>query len=359
MKEVKYQDFSFSAHSRNWQTARPSLCQFELTFRCGLHCRHCYTDCYNTASYASSELALKQITHILDTIFATGVLWVCFTGGDPLIRRDFLDIYAYAKAKGFIITVFSNGYSMTREIAAYFKKKPPFSIEITLNAAETQLYEAISQVPGSFKKAIFGIELIRKYGLPLVLKSQITRDNFGEFRKLERFAASVKAQFKPSINLHARLNGDAEPCAMRLPLEDFVKLNGFQIDGDEGCSGGFRKGAAEVHRLFQCAVLSGDGFQIDPQGNVFLCNLLRKPSFNALKDDLRTGLRRLLDEMRAMVFRSDSECSSCRLRGLCHSCPGKAYLETGDCEKPVPYFCRLAKDYLASKQNTISSAKNA
>ncbi|MEW6075267.1 MAG: radical SAM protein [Candidatus Omnitrophota bacterium] len=343
MKELKYRDFSLNTHSKNWEFGIPSLCQFELTFRCGLHCRHCYTDCYNTDSYAQKELSLGRIKGILDKVRALGVLWLCLTGGDPLARNDFLDIYALAKKKGFLITVFTNGYSMTKEIAAYFKKKPPFSIEITLNATEAQLFEMISQVPGSFKKTVAGIALMQEYGLPLTIKSQITRDNFQEFRKLEKFADSAKAQFKPSINLHARLNGDTAPCRLRISHEEVSQLQGSEDLLGSECGPVYQKGTSENNKLFQCAVLGGDGFQIDPHGNAFLCNLLRKPSFNVLKHDLRLGLRQLLIEMRSCVFHSNSECRTCNLRNSCQSCPGNAYLETGDCEKPLPYFCQLTK----------------
>jgi len=361
MKELTYRDFSLNAHSKNWEFGTPSLCQFELTFCCGLHCRHCYTDCYNTDSYAQKELSVGRIKGILEEVRALGVLWLCLTGGDPLVRNDFLDIYAHAKKKGFLITVFTNGYSMTKEIAAYFKKKPPFSIEITLNATKEQLYEMISRVPGSFGKTIAGITMMQEYGLPLTIKSLITRDNFREFRKLEKFADSAEAQFKPSANLHARLNGDTAPCCLRVSHEELFQLYGRQHLWGNECAPAYKEGASESNKLFQCAVLGGNGFQIDPYGNVFLCSLLRKPSFDVLKNDLPSGLAQLLDAMRNSVFHSESECRICDLRNSCQSCPGKAYLETGDCEKPVLYFCRLTKDYLASKQNTAigSVTKNA
>lgn len=361
MKELFYRDFSFNTHSKNWESSRPSVCQFELTFRCGLHCRHCYTDCYNTPSSAQKELTFKQIKGMLDTIQASGVLWLCLTGGDPLAREDFLDIYAYAKKQGFIITVFTNGYSMTEKVAEYFKKKPPFSIEITLNSAKEETYEAIAQVPHSFEKTMKGIELMRRYALPLAVKMQVTRDNLSEFLQLKNFVESIKAKFKPTISLHARLDGDTTPCRLRVSHEEFLQLRGGENLWSNECRHAYKEGASEENKLFQCAVLGGDGFQVDPHGNIFLCNLLRKSSFNVLKNDLRLGLAQLLDEMRGCVFCSDSECRTCNVRSLCQSCPGKAYLETGDYEKPVPYFCNLTKLYLASKQNNAigSFAKSA
>ena len=69
----------------------------------------------------------------MDEIHKEGCLWLTFTGGDPLVREDFLEIYSHAKKKGFIVTIFTNGQAFTKEIFDYLGKSPPFSIEITKN----------------------------------------------------------------------------------------------------------------------------------------------------------------------------------------------------------------------------------
>ncbi|GAF88367.1 unnamed protein product, partial [marine sediment metagenome] len=117
MREIQYKTFSLRTHKINWLLKRPNVCQFELTFGCNLHCKHCYTDCYNKPAYLKKELKTREVKFILDKVYKAGVIWLCFTGGDPLTRKDFLDIYSDAKDKGFIITLFTNGYSMTEEIA--------------------------------------------------------------------------------------------------------------------------------------------------------------------------------------------------------------------------------------------------
>ncbi len=133
MKEIAYKDFSLKAHRANLLLSRPSVCQFELTFRCGLHCTHCYTDCYNDPLYTVKELTTEDVARALDRIRSLGVVWLCLTGGDPLERPDFSEIYCMAKEKGFIVTVFTNACFFNEGIFAVFKKSPPFSIEVTLN----------------------------------------------------------------------------------------------------------------------------------------------------------------------------------------------------------------------------------
>src|SRR5437899_3341517 len=83
--------------------------QWELTCRCNLRCVMCYTDCFNTPDMLRQELSFREIIRIMDEIREAGCLELTFTGGEPLARRDFLDIYAHAKQEGFLVTVFTNG----------------------------------------------------------------------------------------------------------------------------------------------------------------------------------------------------------------------------------------------------------
>lgn len=346
MKEVQYRHFSLRMHKKNWRIKNPNVCQFELTFKCGLRCRHCYTDCYNRPDYIKKELNTKEIKLILDKVHQAGCIWLCFTGGDPLIRGDFLRIYSYAKDKGFIITVFTNGYSMTEQIAEYFKTRPPFVIEISLNAATKELYEKISQVKGSFEKTMNGIDLILKAKLPLKIKTQVTKDNLKEMPEIKKFIRSMGLNFHPGIDLHARLNSDLTPCNLRISHQEVLNLNGNMCLSENGCQSDKRI-PHTAHRkpnsnLFTCAIDGGDGINIDPYGSTFICNLIRKPRFNLLKVDIEYAQNKLLLLVRNRKLSTGSKCKNCNLRESCRVCPGRAYLETGDMEAPIPYYCESA-----------------
>lgn len=352
MKETQYKNFSLRTHKKNWLLKKPNVCQFELTFGCNLHCKHCYTDCYNKPAYLKKELTTKEVKFILNKVYEAGAIWVCLTGGDPLTRGDFLDIYSYAKGKGFIISIFTNGYSMTEEIARYFKKRPPFVIEMTLNAVTEDLYEKISQVKGSFNKAMKGINLMLKEELPLKIKSEITKDNLGEVPRIKKFIKGLGLKFRPSVDLHARLNGDLAPCNLRISPQEVLNLNGRVRTGCLNENNGLSE-HNELNRtngsLFHCAIGSGDGFHIDPYGNTFPCNLIRKPAFNLLKVDVECASNKLLSLVRNRKFTTDSNCNGCNLRELCQSCPGRAYLERGDMEAPVEDYCELARANFGNK----------
>lgn len=345
MEEIQYKSFSLKTHKKNWLINRPNVCQFELTFRCGLRCKHCYTDCYNKPAYLKKELNTKQIKLILDKVYNAGVIWVCFTGGDPLTRRDFLDIYTYAKKKGFIVSIFTNACSMNKKIADYLEKYPPFVIEMTLNGATKETYEKISRVKGSFEKAMRGIQLMRRAEIPLKIKTQVTRDNFPEVNKIKKFILGMGLEFKPSIDLHARLNGDLSPCDLRLSVQQVFKLNGKKKPVEDDCLLNKQPDMPKTRNkrfLFRCAAGGGDGFNVDPYGNTFACNLIRKPAFNLLRVGIKEAMHKSISLVRGRVFVTNSKCKACRLINSCRLCPGRAYVETGDMEAPVDYYCQLA-----------------
>lgn len=353
MKEIPYKTFSWSAHKKNAGSKRPSVCQFELTFKCGLHCKHCYTDCYNKPAYAQRELNLKQVKAVIDKIYDAGVLWMCFTGGDPLTRKDFLDIYTYAKKKGFIVTLFTNGYSINKKIVKELKNNPPFVIELTFNAATREIYEKISQRKGSFIKVMRGIDLMLSSGLPLKIKTKVTQDNLKDLPKTKGFIKRLGLKFRPSFGLFPRLNGDLTPCDLRLSPEEIFRLNGKKKDIEEaGCPSALdlSQKSGQTLPLFRCAIGGGDSLHVDPYGNTFACNLIREPSFDLLKFGVNEAMIKSLAWVRNRRFHTLSKCKDCPISYACTLCPGKAYLETRDMEAPIEYYCRLTQMFSAKER---------
>ena len=344
MREIEYKSFSLNTRNNYLRLNKPGLCQFELTFGCAFHCGYCFTDCYNNRRFLRNELSTEEVKFILDKVYRAGILWLCFTGGDPLVREDFLEIYSYAKGKGFIIIVFTNGSRIDDETIKYFTKLAPFAIEMTLNALDEQLFEDISGVRGSFRRVMKAVSTIVKNKLPLKIKMQVTKDNSGEFLKVKRFAKRLGVKFTPDFTLYPRLNLDKSPCDLRLDPEEIVNLCRAQTKQSKNrkCPANSVPGKAGGG-LFACTVAAGDGFSIDPYGNIFQCYLIRNRAFNLLDCDLAYAHSSSLNDFRDRVFLTNSRCGNCRLRGVCGWCPGKAHLENCDIESPIEYYCRLAK----------------
>ncbi len=298
---------------------------------------------------------------IINKMHRMGVVWLCFTGGDPLTRDDFLELYSYAKDKGFITTIFTNGYSMTPEIADYLVKRPPFVIELTLNGITQKTYEKMARVKGSYSKVMAGLEMLRKRNLPLKIKTMATRQNIEELSGIKQFLESRGLKFAPSTLLHAGLNGDITPCKLRLKPEEVIALDKMfslkSMGEDSECppthnSG--KKGLREENRLFRCAAGGSDGINVDPYGKMFMCSCLREPAISLLQarqPDIEKALFDTFPTIADRTFETSSKCRYCDIIDLCGLCPGKAYLETGSMEKPVEWFCELAAKGVEYAQN--------
>jgi MoaA/NifB/PqqE/SkfB family radical SAM enzyme len=213
--------------------------QVELTYGCNLHCVHCYTDCYNHRDFIKKERTTQEILHTLDELHELGVLWVCFTGGEIFMRKDFRSIYDHAKGKGFLITLLTNGTMFTEAIVDHLKESPPFSIEISCHGASEETFDRITQVPGSYKRFLKGIELLRSRGLPLKLKTSAMTLNKHELDKIKDFVEGLGLRFQLSRTIYPRLNGDLEPCEYRLSPDEIVELEfaeGNFDENDEACA---------------------------------------------------------------------------------------------------------------------------
>ncbi len=118
------QDFTLWAKMKE----RGALLSFdlEITARCNNACRHCYINLPAADREArSKELTLQEISSIADQAVALGALWVLISGGEPLLREDFEEIYMLLKRKGLLVSVFTNATLIRDEHIVLFKKYPP------------------------------------------------------------------------------------------------------------------------------------------------------------------------------------------------------------------------------------------
>jgi radical SAM protein with 4Fe4S-binding SPASM domain len=324
--------------------------QLELTYRCSLDCVHCYG---KAMADGKRELTTAEWKRIIDTLHREGCLWLVFTGGDPLIRDDFLQLYSYAKKKGFIITVYTNGHLLTGKIIARLVKEPPLSIEITLNGITSKTYESITQVKGSLARVVKNIRLLAKTKIKLILKSNCLKQNKHEIAGIKAWtekvlggAAENKLRFKYGPLIYPRLDGDRTPCDYQLSFEEMVEFK--RQDGDI-----WRGYQEELHRdspgpqrdgsfLYRCDSWK-QYFHINPYGRLKFCSLSDKFSVDLKTTPFKEGFYKF-SRLLGQKFKTDSKCRDCRLRPVCYFCPARAYLETGNEEAPVPYYCRLAKE---------------
>ncbi|TLY40326.1 MAG: radical SAM protein, partial [Nitrospirae bacterium] len=143
---VEYKDFSREVHERAFQSDRVIKAQMELTYRCNLHCVHCYTDPYNDRKFFPRELTLTEIKRIIDEMAELEILYLNLTGGEIFTHPNFFEIYDYAYRKGFLLMLYTNGTIFTQAIIDRLKRSPPFSIDVSCHSVNEEAFDRFTQV---------------------------------------------------------------------------------------------------------------------------------------------------------------------------------------------------------------------
>ncbi len=237
IQTVEYRDFSLKIHSRYERLDRVIKAQMELTYRCNLHCVHCYTDPYNAREFFPREMTFTEITRILDEMADLEILYLNLTGGDIFMRGDFFKIYDYAYRKGFLLMLYTNGTLFTRAIIDRLKQAPPFSIDISCHSVNEEAFDRFTQVPGSFRQFMKGMDLLRPSGLPFCFRTKAMNWNKDELPRIRRFVESFGQTVGFSTSLSPRLNGDLSSLDYRLSPGEIRILAGQEHDrADEEAS---------------------------------------------------------------------------------------------------------------------------
>jgi MoaA/NifB/PqqE/SkfB family radical SAM enzyme len=246
-----------------------------LTHRCNLTCVHCYAR-DDARDAPGLEMNAGQWKKVIDEIKAAGCLYLLLTGGEPLLRDDFSEIYTHAKQNGFLVTVFSNGTLVSKRILTLFRELPPRLVEISLYGATAATHDRVTGVPGSFKKAMQGIEALIAHGIPVRLKSVLMTLNNDDFPAIEELARRHEVPFRLDPALFPSLAGDCSPLGLRVSPERAVAL--------EMADPARKKEWREFLQFFG-KMPGGDGlyncgsgvntFHIDPRGWLYPCLMVR------------------------------------------------------------------------------------
>ena len=279
---------------------------------------------------------------------AAGCLWVLFTGGEIFARKDFLDIYTHAKQLGFLVTLFTNGTLITRDVADYLVEWPPFYIEITLYGRTRQTYEQVTGVPGSYDRCMQGIRLLTERNLPLKLKSMALTVNRNEIREMKRFVEKdLRLEFRFDAFINPRYDCSQSPLEVRLKPVDAVKMDlldpkrvaeWMKFDARFGGPPG---SPDEARQLWRC----GGGlnaFAVDPYGMLRMCSMSQNDPYDLLRGSFQQGWEQALYRLRQRQISRDTKCVTCGIRSMCGMCPANAELECLDAETPVDYLCQVA-----------------
>jgi len=280
----------------------------------------------------------------LDEVTEAGCLFLLITGGEPLLKRNFTEVYRRAKLNGIFVTVFTNGTLVDDRILDLFEELPPLVVEVSLYGATAETFERITRVPGSFKKCVKGIERLVARGLKVRLKTPLMTLNEDEFDQIERLARETyELDFRFDVSLLPTFGGDRDPVTLRVPEEKSVAKQFATEERRVGWKNYLRglEPNNGFERLYQCAAGS-NSFHIDAYGRLTACMLLKEPAHDLRASGFLDGWTNVLTAVREQTAAPGFPCRRCRLRNLCNYCPAAFQLEEQS-GKPPEHYCTLAR----------------
>jgi len=317
----------------------------DLTRQCNLKCIHCYLgkDC-SRAKNDFNEVGTEKWIEIIDEITDAGCLHLLITGGEPLLKKDFLRIYRHAKMNGLLVTVFSNGTCINDKILDAFTDLPPHAIEVSLYGATADTFDRITGVEGSYHKCMKGIKRLLDHGINLKLKTILMSLNSHEFSDIESFADELGVAFRFDAAIFPCLNGDRTPLGFRIHPRDAVNKEMSKKERRREWQDFYNK-MKEVpasDSLYDCGA-GLTAFYIDPYAKMHPCLMAAEPEYDLLHGDFKTGWKEVMPEIIDRQKSSDHPCSNCEKTSLCGYCPAFFHLEEGNEEVFSDYLCSLGK----------------
>jgi len=324
----------------------PLAAEFELTERCNLNCVHCFINQPAACAAAQqNELSTAQVKDILDQIAAAGCLHLLLTGGDPLLRPDFKEIYLYARQKGMLVMLFTNATMLTPSLIEALKQAPPILVEVSVYGATRESYEAVTRLPGSWQRFMNGIRMLKESGLPLALKSVVLSKNKAELGKIKKLAEDLGVSFRYDGSIFPRLDGSEAPYWDRLSIEEMLELDRSDPERMHAWTLQYELSQNLALRSDKYIYSCGAGkrsFHIDSQGRLAMCMMARKPSYSILEMGFEKAWEELGKETQ-LERTLQLPCADCSASGICIQCPGWSQLVHGDNESLVDFVCQLVK----------------
>ncbi len=237
----------------------PFFCGHKLTYNCNLRCKMC-----PFWKRPGLNLSLAQEKVVLKQIYNSGAVGVAFEGGEPLLRRDLVDILAFSRSLPLHTSLITNGMLLEAkisEIAKYINGV----IYVSLDGLE-KTHDRIRGVGGSFKKAVQGIEAAKEK-VSVTINHTVMAENIDETESLVELAKGLDVKISIAIaHEYCNANGsspviDKIPKMARVLVE--MKQKGYPIVN----SIDYLKVLAK-EKNWQCKPWTM--INIDPNGNVVL-----------------------------------------------------------------------------------------
>ncbi len=164
----------------------------EITHRCPLQCPYCSNPL--ELEHARAEMPSAAWLNVLDQAADIGILQVHFTGGEPLSRRDIVELVAHANARGLYSNIITSGVTLDDRMMANLMRAGIDHIQLSFQDVDPTANDVFGASPGAFAKKRAAADRIRNAGLPLTLNFVIHRANAGRVPQMIAMAEELGAE---------------------------------------------------------------------------------------------------------------------------------------------------------------------
>lgn len=328
----------------------------DLTYRCANDCRHCWLRLAPGAAERAAELSFDEIHRIVDEARAMGCREWALSGGEPMIRPDFSEIFSEIAGKSSWYTLNTNGSLITPGLARLLRRKG--TKLIALYGATAAVHDAVTRNPGSFAALERGIAYLREAGAAFTVQVVPMKTNIADYDAMVRLAESWSPSWRVGATwLYLSASGDPrrnrDILAERLEPCRVVELDEAHAGGPGASEGDLSPAcaapSAATGGLYAACIAGRRDFHVDPYGGLSFCSFVKDP---ALRLDLRAmsfaeawdvRLPRLAEAVPPSKAYTDG-CGTCDLRADCKWCPVFAYLESRDHSAKIGGLCAIARE---------------
>ncbi|HDN68039.1 MAG: radical SAM protein [Candidatus Methanospirareceae archaeon] len=358
------------------ETRRPVIF-WNITNKCNLACSHCYISASSGSGArpeldtgrdtgSGGELSLEEAKEFLDDLAEMRVPLVLFSGGEPLVRKDFWELAAHATARGLKTALSTNGTLISSTVAAKIRDCGVEYVGVSLDGAKAETHDRIRNQPGCFEKAVQALRNCAEVGLKAGVRVTVTKENYKEVGDLLDLSRDLGVprfcvywlvpsgrgreiydlQLKPQevaqifdlLYQRARALNPAEMEILTVdaPQDGIYLLSKLK---DEGSPESEYENALRLLQYTGDSCSAGDRVaNVDPAGNVYPCQFAQLPEFKIgnLRERRFSELWNDPKNPVLAVFREKTKflkgkCGSCPQKELCGGgCRVRAYAEAGD-----------------------------
>ena len=215
---------------KNMPFRAPSTGSFELTIRCNLHCKMCLFrhDDSENIEIMKKELSSEQWIDIASQAAESGTMNLTITGGEPLLRPDFCEIWKGIYKLGFIITLYTNATLVTPRIMDTLREYPPHRIGVTLYGGSSKTYEKVTGNPAGFHMMMRGLKELSSLPSIIEYRTTVIKDLLADLDTMEQIVNDYsrgKAILIESRNVIPAVRGGcADVYSCRLSAKENVDL---------------------------------------------------------------------------------------------------------------------------------------